>query len=56
MLLSRTDYEILQQYKELNEKLILFNNGKRYGQIVFMAYDVLPKAVDGLSRSEEISN
>ena len=37
MLLSRTDYEILQQYKELNEKLILFNNGKRYGQIVFMA-------------------
>ena len=37
MILGISDYEALQQYKELNEKLILFNNGKRYGQIVFMA-------------------
>ena len=37
MILNREEYENWKEYQELNEKLILFNNGKRYGQIVFMA-------------------
>ena len=37
MILTRKELETLKEYQELEEKLILFNNGKRYGQIVFMA-------------------
>ena len=37
MILSRSEYETLSSFQELEEKLILFNGGKNYGQIVFMA-------------------
>ena len=37
MILTRKELETLREYQELEEKLILFNNGKRYGQVVFMA-------------------
>ena len=37
MILTRKELETLKEYQELEEKLILFNNGKKYGQIVFMA-------------------
>ena len=37
MILTKSEFEILNSFKELEEKLILFNNGKNYGQIVFMA-------------------
>ena len=40
MKLSFSDYINLKDYRanELVEKQILYNNGKRYGQIVFLAY------------------
>lgn len=31
------EYKYLREYEELNEKLILYNSGKKYGQIVFLA-------------------
>ena len=37
MILSKSEYETLNSFQELEEKLILFNGGKNYGQIVFMA-------------------
>ena len=37
MILTKSEYETLNSFQELEEKLILFNNGKNYGQIVFMA-------------------
>jgi dephospho-CoA kinase len=37
MLLSYDEYDNLTQYKELEEKLIMYNNGMRYGQVVFLA-------------------
>ena len=37
MILTKSEYETLNSFQELEEKLILFNGGKNYGQIVFMA-------------------
>ena len=37
MILTKAEYETLNSFQELEEKLILFNGGKNYGQIVFMA-------------------
>ena len=37
MILSKAEFETLNSFQELEEKLILFNGGKNYGQIVFMA-------------------
>ena len=37
MILTKSEYETLSSFQELEEKLILFNGGKNYGQIVFMA-------------------
>jgi len=37
MLLGYDEYNHLNMYKELDEKLILYNNGKKYGQVVFLA-------------------
>jgi hypothetical protein len=36
-MLSLKEFKELQEYQQLDEKLILFNNGARYGQIVFLA-------------------
>ena len=37
MLLGYNEYNTLNNYKMLDEKLIMYNNGKRYGQVVFLA-------------------
>ena len=37
MILSLTEYFTQKLYKQLDEKLIMYNQGKRYGQIVFLA-------------------
>ena len=37
MILSFAEKQLMEQYQQLEEKLILFNNGARYGQIVFLA-------------------
>ena len=34
---SFSEHKNLLEYRQLEEKLILFNNGARYGQIVFLA-------------------
>ena len=36
-MLNFNEYKYLREYEELNEKLILYNGGKKYGQIVFLA-------------------
>ena len=37
MILSLFEFITLNKFKQLEEKLILFNGGKNYGQVVFMA-------------------
>ena len=37
MILSFAEKQLMEQYQQLEEKLIMFNNGARYGQIVFLA-------------------
>lgn len=37
MKLSLKEFIEVQEYEQLNEKLIVYNNGKKYGQIVFLA-------------------
>ena len=37
MKLNFKEFFELQEYEQLDEKLILYNNGKKYGQIVFLA-------------------
>ena len=37
MILSFKEKCLLEEYQQLDEKLIMFNNGARYGQIVFLA-------------------
>jgi len=37
MILTFGEHDNLNQYKQLEEKLIMYNNGKRYGQVVFLA-------------------
>jgi len=37
MLLGYNEYNTLNDYKMLDEKLIMYNNGKKYGQVVFLA-------------------
>lgn len=37
MLINFNEYVHLQEYEDINEKLIIYNNGKSYGQIVFLA-------------------
>lgn len=37
MILSLKEYFTNKEYRQLDEKLIMFNQGKRYGQIVFLA-------------------
>ena len=36
-MLTFSEHKDLLEYQQLDEKLILFNNGARYGQIVFLA-------------------
>ena len=36
-MLSFNEHYMLNQFKQLDEKLIMYNNGKRYGQVVFLA-------------------
>ena len=37
MKLTFKEFFEVQEYEQLNEKLIVYNNGKKYGQIVFLA-------------------
>ena len=37
MILTFKEKCLLEEYQQLDEKLIMFNNGARYGQIVFLA-------------------
>ena len=37
MKLTFKEFFEMQEYEQLDEKLILYNNGKKYGQIVFLA-------------------
>lgn len=37
MKLTFKEFFEMQEYEQLNEKLIVYNNGKKYGQIVFLA-------------------